>query len=103
MMDKLSHFSRDARPSGPASRKGSPVEAEALAVPADHGLGLEDDENLFPSRPEPEQSNPESAIKGCEPRPGSRLGVGGELLAKGKLDDRLLPATLEEEQNTVKK
>jgi hypothetical protein len=29
--------------------------------------------------------------------------VGGELLAKGKLDDRLLPATSEEGQNQAKK
>jgi hypothetical protein len=71
-------------------------------MPADHGLGLDDDQSLFPSRPEPEQSNPESAIKGREPWPGSRLGVGGELLAKGKLDDRLLPTTSEEGQNTEK-
>jgi hypothetical protein len=31
------------------------------------------------------------------------LGVGGELLAKGKFDDRLLAATSEEGQNTAKK
>ena len=101
-MDKLSHFSRDSRPSGPASGKGSPVEAEALAVPADHGLGLDDDQNSLPARPEPVECDPEGAIKGCEPRPGSRLGVGGELLAKGQLDDRLLPATSEEGQNAAK-
>jgi hypothetical protein len=49
------------------------------------------------------QRDPEGAIKGGEPRPGSRSGVDGELLAKGKLDDRLLPATSEEGQNTAKK
>jgi len=32
-----------------------------------------------------------------------RLGVAGELLAKRKLDDRLLPATPEEGQNRAKK
>ena len=48
------------------------------------------------------QCDPEGAIKGCEPRPGSRLGVDGELLAKGKLEHRLLAATSEEGQNTAK-
>ena len=35
--------------------------------------------------------------------PVARLGVGGELLAQGKLDDRLLPATSEEGQDTAEK
>jgi hypothetical protein len=30
------------------------------------------------------------------------MGVGGELLAKGQLDDRLLPASSEEGQNAAK-
>ena len=94
--DELSHFLRDARSPGPAPGEGSPVEAEALAVPADHGLGLDDDQHFLPARPKPVQCDPEGTIKGREPRPGSRLGVGGELLAQGKLDDRLLPASSEE-------
>jgi hypothetical protein len=101
-MDKLSHFPRDARSSGPASGKGPRVEAEALAVPADRGLGLDDDRYLLPARPELVECDPEGTIKGGEPRPGSRLGASSELLAKGKFDDRLLFAASEQGQSTAK-
>ena len=84
------------------SLESSPVEAETLAVPADHGLGLDEDQYFLPARPEPVERDPEGAVKGCEPRRGSALGVGGELLAKGKLDDCLLPASSEEGQNAGK-
>ena len=97
--DQLSHFLRYARLCGPASGKSSPVETEALAMPADHGLGLDNDQDFLPARPEPVEHDPEGAIKGCEPRSGSRLGVDRELLAKGQLDDRVLPASSEEGQN----
>jgi len=101
--DQLSHFLRDAGSPWPALGKGPPVESEALAVPADDRLGLDDDQYFLPARPEPVQRDPEGAVKGCELGPESRLGVGGELLAQGKLDDRLLPATSEEGQDTAEK
>jgi hypothetical protein len=69
-------------------------------VPADHGVRLDDDQYFLPARPEPVQCDPEGAVNGCEPWPGSPLGVG--VLAKGQLDDRLVPATSEEGQNTAK-
>lgn len=101
-MDKLSYFPRDARSSGPAPKEESPVQAEALAVPADHGLGLDDDQDLLPVRSELVACDPEGTIKRGEPRRGPRLGVGGELLAKGKLDDGLLLASPEERRNAAK-
>ena len=72
-------------------------------MPADHGLGFDDDQYFLPATPKPVQCHPEGAVNGCELGPGSRLGVGGELLAQGKLDDRLLPATSEEGQDTAEK
>ena len=69
-------------------------------MPTDHRIRLDDGQDLFPSRPEPEQRNPEGAIKGRGP--GSYLGIGGELLAKGELDDRLLIAASEEGESTAK-
>jgi hypothetical protein len=71
-------------------------------MPADHGLGLDDDQDFPPARPELVECDPEGAIQGGELGPRSRLGVGGELLAKGQLDDCLLPAASEEGQNTAK-
>ena len=71
-------------------------------MPADHGLGLDDDQDLLPARPEPVECDPEGAGQGGESRCGSRLGVGGELLAKGQLDDRPLSASSEERRSTTK-
>ena len=45
------HLSRNRRPSGSALRDRSPVEPETLAVPADDGFGLNDDQDLFPPGP----------------------------------------------------
>jgi len=41
------------RPAGSALRNGSPVEPETLSMPADHGVGLNEDPDLSPSRPHP--------------------------------------------------
>jgi hypothetical protein len=46
-----------------ANSDRSPIAAEALAVPADHGVGLHDDECLLPSRPKADKSAPEGAIE----------------------------------------
>ena len=81
------------------SFESSRVEAEALAVPADHGLGLDDDQDFPPARPELVECDPEGAIQGGELGSGAPLGVGRELLAKGQLDDCLLPASSEERKN----
>jgi len=40
---------RDWRSSRPACRNGSPVEPKTLAVPTDDCVGLEDDQDLFPT------------------------------------------------------
>ena len=37
----------------------SPEEAEAGPMPADHGVGLDDDEDVRPARPEPGKDEPE--------------------------------------------
>ena len=51
----------------------------------------------------PEERNPKGTVQRREFRLWSRLSVRCELLAQGKFDDRLLPATSEEGQNTAKK
>ncbi len=76
---------------------------EALAVPANHSARLDDDKGVFPARPEPEERNPEGTIERCEFGLRSRLGVRCELLAQGKLDDRLLVAASEEGESAAKK
>ena len=91
-MNELLHFCRGARSAATALRDPAPIESEPLAVPAHHRVGLNDDEDLLPAGPEPAECDPEDSIDRPGPRLSLRLGVEGQLLAKGKLHDRLLPA-----------
>jgi hypothetical protein len=72
-------------------------------VPPDHSVWLDDDEGIFPLRPEPGQRNLKGAIQRREPGLRSRLGVRCELLAQSKFDDRLLIIASEEGETTAKK
>jgi hypothetical protein len=72
-------------------------------MPTNHSARLDDDEGLFPARPEPGQRDPEGAVQRREPGLRSLLGVGRELLAQGKLDDRLRLAPSEEGEDRAKK
>jgi hypothetical protein len=61
-------------------------------VPTDHGVGLDDDQDLLPARTEPAERGPEGSVERSQPGLPLRLGVDGQLLAKGKLNDPLLAA-----------
>ena len=96
------HFLRHPRSPRAALRDPSPIESESLVMPTDHRVRLDNDQDLFPSRPEPEQRHPESAIERREPGLRSRLGVGCELLPQGQFDDCLLIAASEEGERRAK-
>ena len=54
LLDEFSELKRDLRSSGSfRSGQPSPVEREALGVPSDDRLGLDDDERRTPTRPDP--------------------------------------------------
>ncbi len=93
----------DWRPPGTALRDPSPIEAEALPMPAHNGVRLDDHPGVSPARPEPGQRDPESTIQRCETRLRVLLGVRCELLAQGQLDDHLLIVATEEGEATAKK
>jgi hypothetical protein len=65
-------------------------------MPSDYGFGLHDDETGLPSRPESKKGNPEGAVKRGKARARILVGVGRELLAKRKLDDRLFTLAAEQ-------
>ncbi len=67
-------------------------------MPADHGLGLYDDQIALPARPEARKRDPERAIERGQSRPRLPLRVDGELLPQGQLHDGLLLATPEERE-----
>ncbi len=65
--DQLSDLGGDRRPARPALP--APVEAQALSVPAEDRLGLDQDESLAPSGPELREPDPHQSIGG--PKLGS--------------------------------
>jgi hypothetical protein len=71
-------------------------------MPSGHGVGLDDDDDVLPSRPDPRQQHPEASIGCCDAGSASLLGEGRELLAEGEFDDRLLAAASKEGLDTVK-
>ena len=67
------------------TRKVSPVLTEAAALPAQDGVGGDDDQRLPPAGPESGQAGPEQAVSCAELRTGSCSLVDGELLAQGQV------------------
>ena len=62
----------------------APVETEALTVPAEDGLRLDQDESLAPSGPDPGQPDPQNAVGIPKPNrlPGVLALQDEELMAK---------------------
>ena len=94
--NQIAQFRGDRRPAGDSIRDRSPVEAEPLPVLADDGLGLDDEEGVFPARPEARQCNPEGVINRSEVRARILVGIDRKLLAQDQLNDRLFAPTPEQ-------
>jgi hypothetical protein len=92
---------RSGRPISPSPSRTVPFALVSLAVPADHGLWLNDEESASPSRPEARQGDPEGAIDGREARSWVPIDVDRELLAERELDDRLVALAPEEGEDAT--
>ncbi len=79
-------------PTPTASALASPVEPETMSVPADNGLGLDEDERLLPVPPPPAQDGPDRSIDVSEAR-ADRGGLKDrELMPQGQIfEGQLLP------------
>ena len=78
----------------PFSGQPPPVQPETGPVPGNHGLGLHDDEDVCPARPDAPKGDPEGTIDGPDAGPAP-LDQGGELLPKGNVLEQELPARAE--------
>jgi len=100
--DEFLDFSRDRGTARTGRRNRSPVPAEPLAMPPDHGLGANDDKVLPPAWPESGERDPERAVQQSLLRPESFPGIGCKLLLQGQVDDCLLATTSDEGEKEVK-
>ena len=89
-----------AAPGGPAGEL-SPVLPEAAPLPPQNGSRGYDDEGLPPPGPDPDQPDPEEAIRRAKLGPGRRPPVHGELVAQGKVfEGELAVADAEEREES---
>ncbi len=63
--DQVSHVFRELLSTDPLSRPGdeAPVQTEARSMPTNHGFWGEQDERLFPPRPESDGDHPEEFVE----------------------------------------
>jgi hypothetical protein len=81
-----------AAPAGPPT----PVQPKTRAMPADDGLGLDDDEDIGPTRPNVSQSCPEQPVDTVQRRPRPSGFENGNLLPEGEdLQCIVAPAAVE--------
>ncbi len=94
-LDEFSYLLGDARPPGATAGDGAPLEPEALPVPTNHRLWLDNDQHVPPRRLELAERDSEGAIQGAETRSAPGVGVSGELLTERQLDEGLLASATE--------
>ena len=82
--DELADVSLRRRPSK-TPRLAAPVEPEALAMPPDDCVGLDDQQDRSPILPEPRQPNPEDAVSILDLRPFHTALLDGQLLTESKI------------------
>lgn len=71
-------------------------------MPAGHGFGLNDDQDLFSFGQDLRQENPEAPVGRSDPRSMSLLGERGELLTEGDFNNRPLASASKEGRDTAK-
>jgi len=85
--DQLAQFLSHALSSHavPMPREPRPVEPEPRPVPANDRFRLDEDQGLFPIRPELPQDHPEHLVRSGKPRLKVLLFQNGKLLPKGQV------------------
>ena len=82
--DELSNLLGELLPTAARAGTPPPVKAEAGTVPADDRLGLDEDQDVLPTRPITTQSAPEEAVEGVQGRPWSLAFKRREPLPEGQ-------------------
>jgi hypothetical protein len=82
--DQNANLLGDLRSSAEWSRSPAPIETEAGAVPADHGFGIHQDQDIRPAGPTLAECRPEESVPGVQPWPRSFPFEHGDLLPQGE-------------------
>jgi hypothetical protein len=79
--DQDTNLCGDLRAASAGPGAPTPVEAESGAMPADHGLGLDDNKDLGPTGPATAEGRPEDPIQRVQGRPWTLALERGERLS----------------------
>ena len=103
LANEVAQLAVDAGPArAPWARSPSPEQAEAQSMPANHGVGLHDDEDICPPRPEPAKEDPEEPVRGRQPGPRPPLREDGDLLTEGEVLEGEVGAITEKRAEAVR-
>jgi len=101
--NQLANLSFDPRASGFPLRLPSPKELEALAMPSNNGVRLDDEQDRTPTWPDPGQADPEQAVAVAELRALRGPLQNRQLLAKSEiLGGEFRSVTKDARKNTTK-
>jgi hypothetical protein len=93
--DERSDLRIDRWTSASVSALPGPVELEALAMPANHGLGLHEDQGVLPVWPQTAERDPECAVRFRKLGAFGLTSQNGELLSQRKVFESKLPLRLQ--------
>ena len=78
--DQIPQFLGDSRSAAARAAAPAPVESKTGAMPADHSLRFDNEEDIGPAGPEAAEGGPEEAVARIQGRPRSLAFEHGELL-----------------------
>jgi hypothetical protein len=94
--DQNTNLIADLRLAAPRPGSPTPVETKTGAVPADDGLGLDDDKDVGPAGPRLSQSGPEEPVQPIRTGTGPVPLENRDLLSEGENFEGGVAATAEE-------
>ena len=97
LADQSSNLLGDLRPTAARSGTPTPIQPKTRAVPADDGLGLDDDQDVGPMGPEAAEGRPEEPVEGVQGRPRPFAFEHGDLLSEGEDFEGGIASTAEED------
>ena len=100
--DQNANLLGDLRSSAAWSGSPAPIETEAGAVPADHGVGFHQDQDVRPAGPTPPEYGPEESVAGVQSWPRSFPFEHGDQLSEGKNFEGGITSTAKEDSDRHK-
>ena len=98
-LDQSANLVGDLRSAAAWPGSPAPIETEAGAVPADHGVGLHDDQDVGPAGPTMAKSRPEESVQGVQFWPRPFPFEHGDLLSEGENFEGGIASTAEEDSD----